>query len=448
MIGMSLLLSVMYRFQNQFHITIKPLVLTSRVKRQLFISFLLVGLTIFSFIYFRLDFLWLLCLTLSPWLYMYLVGWLTYPFEKAIQQYYIHLGKKRLYAQTDLIKIGITGSYGKTSTKNIIHSIVREEYNALMTPASYNTPMGITMTIRHYLKPIHQVFICEMGADHRGEIKRLMKYVQPQIGVVTSIGPQHLLTFGSLENIIAEKMQMIECLPKENGLGVINLDNPYIRQYKVKNKVPLISFGIQSKDADYRAVKINYTATGSYFTVIHAQEEVRFHTKLLGELNIMNILSGIVVSRHLGVSWKSLQRAVANMEQVEHRLELKKMNGYRFIDDAFNANPIGAKISLEVLSMMPGKRYIITPGMIDLGKKQDEYNREFGKQMKHFVDEVILVGPKQTKAIQEGLAEMNFDSEHIHVYQTVKEAFSYVYEHANEHDTILLENDLPEAFSR
>ena len=105
-------------------------------------------------------------------------------------------------------------------------------------------------------------------------------------------------------------------------------------------------------------------------------------------------------------------------------------------------------MALEVLSMMPGKRYIITPGMIDLGKKQDEYNREFGKRMKHFVDEVILVGPKQTKAIQEGLAEMNFDADHIHVYQTVQEALAYVYEHADEHDTILLENDLPEAFSR
>ncbi len=447
LMALSFLVMVMNHFQNQFHITIKPLVFTARVKRQLFISAWLVGVTIFSLIYFQLDYLWLLCLVFTPWLFMYVVGWMTWPFEKMLQQYYIHLGKKRLYAQKDLIKIGITGSYGKTSTKNIIQSIVREEYHSLMTPASYNTPMGITMTIRNYLKPIHQVFVCEMGADHVGEITRLMKYVQPQIGVVTSVGPQHLLTFGSLENIIHEKMQMIERLPKD-GLGVINLDNDYIRQYRVKNSVPLISFGIQSEDVDYRAVKISYTTTGSYFTVVHAKEEVAFHTKLLGELNIMNILSGIVVARHLGISWKSLQRAVANMEQVEHRLELKKINGHRFIDDAFNANPIGAKMALEVLSMMPGKRYIITPGMIDLGKKQDEYNHEFGKRMKHFVDEVILVGPKQTKAIQEGLAEMNFDADHIHVYQTVQEALAYVYEHADEHDTILLENDLPEAFSR
>lgn len=433
-------------FQNQFHLSIKPLVYTSRVKRQVVVLLGLVALICFGIWKYNLDFLYGPILVLGPWIGMYLIGWITYPFEKAIQQHFINLGKKRLYAQSDLIKVGITGSYGKTSTKNIIQAILSEEYNSLMTPASFNTPMGITMTIRNDLKPIHQVFVCEMGADHVGEITRLMNYVKPQIGIVTSIGPQHLLTFGSQENIIHEKMQMVERLPKD-GLAVINLDNDFIRQYKIQNYVKVQSFGIKSKDVDYRAKDINYTTTGSYFTVVHEKESVEFHTKLLGELNIMNILSAIVVARHLGVSWKSLQRAVANCAQIEHRLELKKMDGYRFIDDAFNANPVGAKMSLEVLSMMPGTRYIITPGMIDLGEKQDEYNREFGKQMKHFVDEVILVGPKQTKAIQEGLKDMDFDPEHIHVFHTVREAFGYVYEHANAHDTILLENDLPEAFS-
>lgn len=447
LIILAIIIIWMFIFQNQFHLIIKPLVITSRVKRQIVVAFLLICIFIFSFFNLKSNFIWLLGLTFLPWLMIYIVGFLTYPIEKMIQQYYIHLGKKCLYAQNNLIKIGITGSYGKTSTKNIMQSILSEEYNSLMTPASFNTPMGITMTIRNYLKPIHQVFICEMGADHVGEISRLVKYVKPQIGLVTSIGPQHLLTFGSQENIIHEKMQMIENLPS-NGLGVINLDNKFIRQYKIHNSVKVQSFGIQSEDVDYRAIDINYTISGSYFTVLHQEEKVKFHTKLLGELNIMNILSAIVVARYLDISWQSLQRAIENCEQIEHRLELKKINGYRFIDDAFNANPIGSKMALEVLSMMPGKRYIITPGMIDLGPKQDEYNYLFGKQMKHFVDEVILVGPKQTKAIQQGLKEMNFMPNNIHIFQTVKEAFAFVYEQASEHDTILIENDLPEAFSR
>ena len=346
-----------------------------------------------------------------------------------------------------MIKIGITGSYGKTSTKNIMTGVLGEQFNVLMTPASYNTPMGVTRTIREYMKPIHEVFICEMGADRVGDIRDLMDYVHPSIGVVTSIGPQHLSTFKTQENITREKMQMIEMLPKD-GVGIVNYDNALIRNYPIKNKIPIISCAVHDTDADYRAENIAFSASGSTFDVVHGEERISLQTRLLGELNILNILFAVACARYLNVSWAKIQAGVFDMRQVEHRLQQKTIGGYSFIDDAFNANPTGAKMALDVLAMMPGKRWIVTPGMIELKDRQDELNRAFGAQMKGCCDEVILVGRNQTRTIYEGLQLSGFPMEHVQVVDTEKAAFTILWAQASKEDTILLENDLPDAFNK
>lgn len=423
---------------------IKPLVYTARVKRQIAVMAVLAVIVILLVL--RAPALSGICALLAPWLLIWPMALITSPLEAAIRQKYLNEAKAILKDHKDLIKIGITGSFGKTTTKNIMQAMISEQYNSLMTPASYNTPMGITRTIREMLKPIHRVFVCEMGADHVGDITELMEFVQPQIGVVTSIGPQHLNTFGSQENITKEKMQMIELLPQD-GFGILNYDNEFIRNYKIQNKVETVTYGVHSRDVDYYADEIAYTASGSAFTVVHGDERIRLETKLLGELNILNILSAVACARHLGVEWKVIERAVRTMKQVEHRLELKMINGHRFIDDAFNANPTGSAMALDVLGMMPGTRWIVTPGMIDLGPKQEEVNRNFGRQMKGKADEVILVGRSQTKPIYDGLQEAGFDMDHVSVVDRVNEAFAIVYQRADANDTILLENDLPDAFN-
>lgn len=423
---------------------IKPLVYTDRVKRQIVVMTILFLIGIF---FLRSSSFLILFATLGPWILIYLMSIITSPIEKGVQNQFLNDAKKRLQEHSRLKIIGITGSYGKTSTKNVVRSILSEKYNTLMTPASYNTPMGITRTIREMLKPIHEVFVCEMGADKVGDITELMNFVHPSIGIVTSIGPQHLQTFGSQENITHEKMQIIEMLPKD-GIGILNYDNELIRSYTIKNDVKIITYGIDHEDVDYRAINIEYHQNGSSFTVIHGDEKIELTTKLLGKLNILNILSAIACARSLNVSWKEIERGVKEMKQVEHRLELKKISGLSFIDDAFNANPAGAKMALEVLKEMPGKRFIVTPGMIDLGSKQAEINKEFGQEMKDHVDTVILVGVEQTKPILEGLRSVQFDENNILVTDTVQEAFQYIYKNATPSDTILLENDLPDAFNK
>ncbi len=429
---------------------VKPLVYTDRVKRQIVVY------TIFSFIitYLLVKVSWLsfrnlgfvaILSVLLPYLLIYLVGAITTPLENGVKKKYENEARDILSSYNNLIKVGVTGSFGKTTTKNVINNIISEKYYTLITPASYNTPMGITRTIREMFKPIYQVFVCEMGADHVGEISYLMDFVKPKYGIVTSIGPQHLNTFGSLENIINEKMQEIEKLPQD-GVGIINIDNEYIRNYKIKNKCKLVTVGIDSSDADYRAYYIKYSNKGTSFRVKLDGKVVTFKTILLGSHNVGNILCGIALAKELGLSNDEIKRGVANIKQVEHRLQIKNINGYTFIDNAFNSNPVGCKRSLDVLSLMEGKRVIVTPGLVDLGKEEDKENYEFGKYMNTRADNVVLVGEKNTKAIYNGLVDSGFDMSSVKIVSSEKEAFSYVYANFTVKDTILLENDLPDAF--
>jgi len=424
---------------------VKDLVYTSRVKRQIVIFTILLFLIIyFSVLNIGVTYLPIISIY-SPYLLIYVLYIITEPFERGIKNSYEKKAKKIIDGYDDLIKVGITGSFGKTSTKNIVTNIISDKFYSLMTPASYNTPMGITRTIREMLKPIHEVFVCEMGADHKGEISHLMNFVKPKYGIVTSIGPQHLNTFKSLDNIIHEKMEMIEKLPTD-GVGIINVDNGYINEYKIKNNCKIIRCGIKNTDADIVAYDIKYSNSGSSFKVNFGKKTYTFKTCLLGEHNIMNVLLAIALANELGMSIKEISDGVLNVKQVEHRLEIKKINGLTFIDNAFNSNPISSKLSLDVIEKMPKKRVIVTPGLIDLGKSEDDYNYEFGRYMVNRVDIVILVGEKNSIYIKKGLLKEGFDENNLIVVDSVKEAFNYCYSNLNEKDVILLENDLPDAF--
>ena len=442
----SIVFAIIFLYRESKKTYIKDLVVTNRVKRQILVLFLIeVLFFVCAFNALPLDVCGVLAVFM-PYLFIFPLGIITSPIEEAIKKKYENEARQILEEDKRLIKIGITGSYGKTSTKNIIYDIISENRLTLITPASYNTPMGITRTIREMLKPIHEVFVCEMGADKVGDITYLMDMVNPSIGVVTSIGPQHLNTFRSMDNIIYEKMQEIEMLPHK-GVGFINLDNEYIANYRIRNNVKVVSVGIDNSEADLVAKKVKYSKNGSAFTVKIGKKNYSFTTSLLGKHNITNILIGIGIALELGIDIEDIVRNVKKINQVQHRLEVRKINGYTFIDDAFNSNPVGSKMALDVLAMMDGKRVIVTPGMIDLGEKEDEINREFGEYMKGRADKVILVGEKQTRMIMEGLLSSGFAREDIIVTDSVRQAFDYVYKNFSSKDTILLENDLPDAFS-
>ena len=392
---------------------------------------------------------WLLTFNLFAYLLMLLANQLNKPMENSIRLGFINDARRIIKESPSLDVIGVTGSYGKTSTKHALNAILSEQFNTLMTPESYNTPMGITITIRNYLKPIHSKFIAEMGAYKVGEINELCEIAYPKYGVLTSVGPQHLETFKSIDNVKQTKFELIEYLP-EDGIGFINIDDENIRDYyenKFSGKCTLYTYGIE-READYRASDIMVSEKGTTFNVTFRDGSIhQFQTKLLGRHNIYNTVASIALGNELGIPVEKMQVAVRKMKPVTHRLELRRNGNFTIIDDAFNSNPVGSKMALEVLSQMNGKRIVLTPGMVDLGTAQFELNKAFGTYMKDTCDYVILVGKKQTEPIQEGLKEVGFPENQMTVAENLTEAFKVMYEVVEPGAFVLIENDLPELFA-
>ena len=459
LIGMSIalvLLGLFWRNEIINDQNKKKLVVTARIKRLIITTLILYLIPIIAFA----------CMYTSyktEWILLFIISIMTYlnaivvfaamiintPIEKIVYLYYKSKAQKKLKQMEKLKIIGITGSYGKTSSKNILSDILNIKYNALPTPHNWNTYNGLIMTINNHLDKFTDIFIAEMGAYVKGEIAGLCKLVKPQYGILTTIGTAHLESFGSEENIIKGKFELIESLPRD-GFAILNGDDPKQVNYHLKNKVKVIWIGINNKDADVVAENIKCSNKGTEFEVVfkNKKEKYHFQTKLLGNHNVYNILAGIACGVEFGIEIEELQKAVKNVKPVEHRLEIKKIGNFYQIDDAYNSNPVGAENACKILSMMPGLKVVVTPGMIELGEKEDEYNKKFGEQIADVADYVVLIGEKKTIPIKEGLLTKGFDKDKIIVFNDVREAYPFVGQLARTTDVYaLFENDLPDTYN-
>jgi len=421
----------------------KPLVYTNRVKRMLITLAVLIALLLVAVTYTKVFQALPLILFLTPLLVL-LANFINKPIEKSINNYYINDAKKMIAQSPDLKVIGVTGSYGKTSVKFFLKKLLSAKYNVLMTPESFNTTLGVVKTIRTSLKATHEFFICEMGAKNVGDIKEICDIVNPDFGVITSIGPQHLESFKSIENVILTKFELADATDR-NGIVFLNNDNEYIRSQGVMQKC--VRYGIDS-DCDYKAFDISVSDKGSTFKMIIDGEEHTFNTRLIGAHNVLNIAGAIAVAHTLGVPVDDLIYQTKLLDSVPHRLQLIKGNKALIIDDAYNSNPSGAKAALDTLSQFDGMKILVTPGMIELGEKQYECNFTFGTQAAEVCDYIVLVGEKQTKSIYEGILSQNYDKEKIIVAPNLNSALKSVenIKSGDQQKIVLLENDLPDNF--
>ena len=429
----------------------KPLVVTKRVKRLIFTTTILYLIPTLLLLHNA----WIMILTLSSMilinnLVIFIANIINYPYERGVYYYYKHKAQSKLKSMNNLKIIGITGSYGKTSSKNILSEILNVKYNALPTPRNLNTFNGLIMTVNNHMDKFTDIFIAEMGAYVRGEIRGLCNLVHPKYGILTTIGTAHLETFGSEENIVKAKFELIESLPQD-GFAILNGDDPKQVSYKLKNKVRTIWIGINNEDVDVRATNIKCSSTGTTFDCIFKGDSNKytFTTKLLGNHNVYNILAGIACGVEFGIDIEDLIHAVRGVNPVEHRLQLKPLGNFYMIDDAYNSNPVGAKNACQVLGMMPGIKVVVTPGMIELGEKEDEYNKIFGTQIAEVADYVVLVGEAKTKPIKEGLLSEGFDKDKIVVYNDVRDAYSFIRTLTGTKEDVyaLFENDLPDTYN-
>ena len=435
----------------------KPLVFTHRLIRLLIVNILVIGLEtlilpnvveakISSMDKFVLWFSF--AMVLVP-LNMILSNLIISPVEKAIHRYYINSAVKKISSIKNLIRIGITGSFGKTSTKFILSAILAEKYDVLVSPDSYNTTMGTTKVIREMLSNEHQVFISEMGARNIGDIAEICKIVRPNIGIITSIGKQHLETFKGIGNVIKTKYELMQGL-NQGGVGFFPSDNKYCYELYKTTKINKILYGMEEHldEVELTVKDLALSDKGSTFLLTSKDgESVKCTTKLLGKHNVLNILGCAAIARHLGLSMEEIASGISKVEPIPHRLQiLPTHNGTVVIDDAFNSNPVGANMALEVLSQFHGRKIIITPGMVELGEEEYSLNKDFGRNMAHIVDIAILVGKKRTQAIQEGLKVEGFNPDNLIVVNSLDEGTAKLATIIRSSDVILFENDLPDNY--
>lgn len=446
----------------------KPLVYTARAKRVFGLAIILLAAAVISLMWFSGG--------LIPWrhsapqlyaqftvllLFTFFLNQLAainltaanlliYPIERTINQCYLRSARNKMKNLHPKV-IAITGSYGKTSTKYILNSMLSKKFHVLMTPDSYNTPMGICKVIRGQLKPEHEVFIVEMGAYKRGDIAELCRLVYPEIGILTAVGAQHLERFKNIENIARTKYELIESLP-EDGLAVFNDDNEICSELANKTSIKVARYGVGRLDekVGLTARKIENTRSGLSFIIEKSSGETcKAVSQLLGRNNVYNILAAATVALECGLTLDEVSHATSMIEPIPHRLQLiKGAGGVTVIDDGFNANPVGARAALEVLAgFSDGRKILVTPGMVELGNMEFDENRAFGVEAANVCDFVILVGPMQTKPIMEGLETAGYPKEKILQVESLPRASESLRTILKPGDVVLFENDLSDSYS-
>ncbi len=387
-----------------------------------------------------------ICLTplmlpvLVPFVHLLLV-----PLEKLIINKYVIQAKHRLKKYPDLIKIAITGSYGKTSTKYILNTILSQKYNVCMTPHSFNTITGVSKVINDYLKPQNEVLITEMGARNVGDIKELADFIKPKYGIITNIGTQHLLTFGTVENIENTKYELIQALPQD-GYAVFNGENEGCKKLYDRCTIEKSLAGNcdQSK-VTYSRIRVD--KNGTHFTLMIGESKMNCNTKLIGKHNVDNIVLCVQMALKLGLSHEQIVAGIKNLKPVPHRLEMTvNENNVTILDDSYNASVEGSEVALEVLSKFGNKKIIVTPGLVELGSREKEENFNFGVKMSKVADYIVIVNKVNLENIKKGIESTKFNMTRVYEAETLDEAKLLLKGIVQNGDAVLFENDLPDNY--
>jgi UDP-N-acetylmuramoyl-tripeptide--D-alanyl-D-alanine ligase len=392
----------------------------------------------------------LIVIQLSP-LITILANIVLAPVQNTINQTFLRRAQGRLHDIQPVV-VGITGSYGKTSTKYLLEHLLANHRRVLKTPLSYNTLMGVCRVINEHLEAGCEVFIAEMGAYRRGDIKELCDFVHPTIGILTAIGPQHLERFKTIDNVQATKYELIEALPS-SGVAIFNNDDPRCRALAERTThVRVMRYGVEAvaQHLDLQAENIAMGPEGLSFTLVDKDgEHMGVRTVLLGRHNVLNILGACCAALALGIPLTELAKAIQDLPAVPHRLQLlDNGGGVTVIDDSYNSNPTGAMEALDVLgSFTAGQRILVTPGMVELGALEAQLNEELGAKAADVCDYVVLVGVERTKPLVRGLQSKNFPSEKIRQVRDLKAATLVLPTIVTIGDTVLFENDLPDLYS-
>lgn len=413
---------------------------TKRVCRLIFANFVILFMIFIVFlkkivIFWQIFTIFMVFFAIFP--YFLIISFvIMLPIEKIIKNLFILRARRKLRKCT-CKKIGITGSFGKTSTKNILYQILSEEFDVCATPKSFNTPMGVCKTVLENLKETDDFFIVEMGARQSGDIDFLSKFVGIDFGIVTPIGECHLETFGNVENIENTKYELCE------NTDIVFFNGKSKSTKKLYERYGRKKYLLCDKKGFSYAKNIQSNENGSTFELVINKEELKCNTKLLGKVNIDNIVVAASVAYILGESLVCIKDAIEKVKPSAHRLELIK--GYvNVIDDSFNSNFDGFVEALNVLKKFKGRKIVVSPGMVELGKLQDEKNYEIGQKIASVCDFFVIMNETNRKNLSNGAKNGGLSSDKIFYAKTREEQQKILKSIIQKGDVILFENDFPD----
>lgn len=358
-------------------------------------------------------------------------------FETARNRRYVKRAGQVLN-QTEIIRVGIVGSYGKTSVKNIAKTLLAEKYAVIETPESYNTPIGIAKTVFSPDFAQKQVFLAEMGARKLGDIRELCDLVKPDFAVFTGICNQHVATFNSLDNVFAEKSEIIK-----SGAKCVCAESIKPRVSTAFDSAENVVF------ADSALIKnINYGATETAFSLQIGERTLDVNVSLLGESAVENILLAVTLALEMGLSVEEIEMGLSKLQPVPHRLQLIQNGGVYILDDGYNSNEKGAVEAIRALTRFSGRKCIVTPGLVECGVLEKQLNESLGEEIaKAGLDKVILVGETLVCAVKQGYAKVDADeTEKLVIVPTLFDAQTLLKDWLTEGDAVLFLNDLPDVY--
>ena len=430
-------------------IRVKYIVKLKFTKRIFRLSIVCVLLCLVPFLFSLSRSTFLLVVFLLPFIVLF-SSLLISPFEWLINNYYKNIAAKRLEKISPYV-VCITGSFGKTSVKRMLEEIYKSEYFVYATPKSYNTPMGIAKCVLNNMSGLSELFFCEAGATKKGDIREIVNMIKPNVGVITSIGYQHMSSFKSIDNVLKTKLELLDGLGCDGKL-VLNYGNEYLNGIESNDINECI--GVNKRYGKYYACNIKYDDVYTEFDIYSYNKFIlHIKTKLLGDHNIDNIVLCYGVKKMLDdkfyLSDESFKSGVLKLCNVENRLCLKddvEGSNFRFLDDSFNSNTEGFVSAVNVLKRLNGIKCIITPGVVDGGSYSGYINEKLVVSL-NGLDDIVLVNNKEVKKLKMLLNKRNISYKCVDSYSEGVKYLKNKYSSFNDvFVNVLIENDLPDNY--
>jgi UDP-N-acetylmuramoyl-tripeptide--D-alanyl-D-alanine ligase len=357
----------------------------------------------------------------------------TAPLERRLAQPFVTRAESRLRSVAPDV-VAVTGSFGKTSTKGYITHLVSGTKSVVASPASFNNRAGLARAVNEHLAPGTQVFVAEMGTYGPGEIAALCAWVRPRIAVITAIGPVHLERMGTEERILHAKAEILEGAE----VAVLNVDDDRLAELAKGLEKRVVRCSAVNRDVDVCVAKDAVWFAGT-----------RLGDRTGGGLEAVatNLACAVAVALELGVPGDVVSRRLTTLPGTNHRLSTSTgSTGVTILDDTYNANPAGTRVALATLARLAddrARRVVVTPGMVELGRKQPELNEEFGREVARVAGRLVVVGLTNRAALVRGAAQAGAE---VLAVEARDEAVAWVREHLGPGDAVLYENDLPDHY--